>query len=852
MSEEGSSQRVRVDGKFFRLGEGKFFVKGVTYGPFAPGPDHGTFPSPDQVRRDLEQLQDLGANVVRLYEVPPPWFLDLLAERGVKALLDVPWPKHLCFLDSPETRREARRAVRGVARAFAGHPAVFACSVVNEIPPDIARWSGIGRVEHFIDSLVEEVKSEDDRMLCTFASFPPTEFLQPAAIDFVCFNVYLHERGHLEAYLARLQMLADAKPLLLGELGMDTIREGEEEAGSVLGWQIETAFRGGLAGTIVFSFTDDWYRGGQRIEDWAFGLTRVDRGPKPAFGSVQRQYRQAPYFPLPRYPKVSVVVASYNGGRTLSTCLDSLARLNYPDYEVILVDDGSTDDTPEIASRHPDVRTLRQDNLGLSAARNTGIQAARGEMVAFTDSDCRADEDWLHYLVGDFLRQEVAAVGGHNFLPPEDSPIAAVVMASPGGPAHVMLTDQEAEHIPGCNMAFAKSALEQIDGFDPVFRKAGDDVDVCWRLQEAGLRIGFSPSGFVWHYRRATVGAYLRQQRGYGEAEALLAQKHPEYFSPLGGSVWRGRIYSPTRPFSLFQRSVIYHGRFGSGFFQKLYQSGPATLTSLATSLEYHFYVAGPTLVAALVWPFLWPLAVACLLLPATLCAAAGWQAELPAGQRRFWSRPLAGLLYFLQPIARGMARYTSQWYARSGARAVRQGPIETVSKGFSFPPEELCFWSDGRLDRLGFLKLLLARLEKEGWQIKPDSGWNLYDLEISGNQWNRLRLMAAGEGLDGGRYNLRCRLESFWSLRAQILFGVTSTLLFAAASLLSPQAPWSWLLLGGIGLVIWLLDLDKQSVQGHLARAVTEVAARAGLTRLRPESVLPLTGPEEGRERQA
>ena len=90
----------------------------------------------------------------------------------------------------------------------------------------------------------------------------------------------------------------------------------------------------------------------------------------------------------------------------------------------------------------------------LSVARNTGISAAVGEIIAFTDADCRADEDWLYYLIGDLVRSRFAAIGGPNFLPPEDSPAAAAVMVSPGGPAHVMLTDRVAEHIPGCNMVF--------------------------------------------------------------------------------------------------------------------------------------------------------------------------------------------------------------------------------------------------------------------------------------------------------------------------------------------------------------------------------------------------------------
>src|SRR6516225_809470 len=102
-------------------------------------------------------------------------------------------------------------------------------------------------------------------------------------------------------------------------------------------------------------------------------------------------------------------------------------------------------------------------------------------------------------------------------------------------------------------MAIFKSVLTGLSGFDPIFRRAGDDVDLCWRLEQAGHKIGYSPAAFVWHYRRSTVGAYLKQQQGYGEAEALLVQKHPEYFNSLGASRWRGRIYTAAK-FGLFNR----------------------------------------------------------------------------------------------------------------------------------------------------------------------------------------------------------------------------------------------------------------------------------------------------------
>src|SRR6266436_3363855 len=606
-----NSGRVVVDGKFFRIDAEKFHVKGVTYGPFAPISTGQTFGIAEMVVQDFKQIRELAANLLRVYYVPPGWFLDLAAEHGLKILIDVPWPKHLCFFESYEIQQQAREAVRQAAAACKDHPAVFGLSVVNEIPAEIVRWSGVARVTRFIDELVEEAKSVDPAGLCTFASFPPTEFLAPQNIDFLCFNVYLHEPRSFEKYLARLQMLADAKPLLLGEFGIDSIREGEDQKCELLKAEVEIACRAGLAGTIIYSFTDDWFRGGRQVEDWALGLTTRNRQPKKSFSQVQQSYARAPYFPLTRTPKVSVVVASYNGARTLEACLVSLTKLNYSDYEIILVDDGSTDNTQEIAQRYPAVRTIRQPNLGLSAARNSGIKGATGEIVAFTDSDCRADEDWLYYLVSDLVRGNFVGIGGHNFLPPEDSRVAAAVLVSPGGPAHVMLTDEEAEHIPGCNMAFYKWALEEIDGFDPVFRKAGDDVDLCWRLQRRGYKIGFSAAGFVWHYRRSTVKAYLKQQAGYGEAEALLTGKHPENFNLVGSGIWHGRIYAPSKYGLILQRNVIYHGIFGSGFFQKLYSPAPAHALMLCTSLEYHMVVNFPLLALSVYFPLILPLAFA-------------------------------------------------------------------------------------------------------------------------------------------------------------------------------------------------------------------------------------------------
>src|SRR5207253_2000577 len=170
-----------------------------------------------------------------------------------------------------------------------------------------------------------------------------------------------------------------------------------------LGWHIDSVVKCGLAGTVFFTWTDEWFTGGEEITDWAFGIVTRERKPKKAFYTLEEKLARrdsiVPHLPLPRTPFVSVVVCSYNGARTLAACLDSLGKLNYPEYEVILVDDGSTDDTAYIEAQFPWVRYIHQSNQGLSHARNTGAAAAKGDVFAYTDSECMADVDYLYFCL---------------------------------------------------------------------------------------------------------------------------------------------------------------------------------------------------------------------------------------------------------------------------------------------------------------------------------------------------------------------------------------------------------------------------------------------------------------------
>jgi GT2 family glycosyltransferase len=772
---KSSGLRVRVDGKYFARGPQRLRLQGVTYGPFAPNADGDAFPTQAQVCDDLQRMRDAGINALRTYHVPPQWLLEVADAFSMGVLVDVPWRKHLCFLDSADARREARQAVQRAALRGLGHPSLMAYSIGNEIPPDILRWHGARRVERFLAELRDVVKQTDPQALVTYASYPPTEYLDLSFVDFATFNVYLHDREAFCRYLFRLQNLVGDMPLVLGELGMDTFRHGEAQQAEFLAGHVSAARLLGLAGAFVFSWTDDWHTGGHQIENWAFGITQADRAPKASYHALRDVLEQSPAETLARAPRVSVVVCTYNGGRTLDQCLRSLLDLDYPEYEIIVVDDGSTDDTRAIVGRFTGIRVIHQPNLGLSAARNTGLRAATGAIVAYTDSDCFADRDWLTHLVHQLERSGAGAVGGPN-LTPEDGWLAACVAASPGQPTHVLVTDQEAEHIPGCNMAFRREDLLAINGFDPLYRKAGDDVDVCWRLQQSGRWITFAPGAFVWHHRRQGPRSYLRQQAGYGEAEALLRFKHPDKFNSRGDGKWQGVLYGVSLQGLRFGKPIIYRGTFGTGLFQCIYQPGPAHWAMLPSTLEWHVAAALIAL-AGFLWPWAFAISAIMLALSWVVAGLLAWQASLAQAHRGASSRGVIAVLSYLQPLVRSWKRYRTRLFSDYA----RGTPVCTESQSDLGPwskTRHLAYWTEEGHDRTALLQGAITALAERRWANVIDSGWSDWDLEIHSHPWTTVRVRTTQEEHGGGKRLIRVRYllrpsETSWTLAIFAMIGV-------------------------------------------------------------------------------
>ena len=665
-------------------------------------------------------------------------------------------------------------------RACSNHPAVLGYSVGNEIPSPIVRWHGRRRVERFIHRLYRTAKAEDPDALVTYVNYPTTEFLELPFLDLVSFNVYLESKGLLKGYLARLQNLTGNRPLVLAEVGLDSRSNGEEEQARSLDWQVRAAYEAGSAGTFVFSWTDEWHRGGYDIEDWDFGLTTRRRHPKPALAGVQEVFAGLPFQVGMYWPRISVVVCAHNEERHIGRCLEGVLGLEYPDFEVVVVDDGSTDTTAAVVAASG-IQPIRTENLGLSSARNAGMQAATGSIVAYIDADADPDPHWLHYLASDFLNTDHVAVGGPNVAPAGISEVAKCVDKAPGGPVHILLTDQEAEHIPGCNMAFRKDALQAVGGFDPQFRIAGDDVDVCWKLQQQGWTLGFNPAAMVWHHPRDLVSRYWRQQLNYGRAEALLERKWPEKYNRHGHVSWAGRIYADSRMRPLpLRRSRIYHGVWGTGLFQRLYAPSNGKFQSFPLMPEWFlviFFLAGLSALGSLWRPLLIALPLLLLAAGAVLVQAGlgamsvNFNGSEKSRVLRLKRCLLTTWLHILHPLARLLGRLhydLTPWRKRGGT-------------GFSVPRvRTFSIWSEQWKAPEEWLQSLESIVKADRFVVHRGDVFDRWDLEVWGGLQAGARVLMSIEEHGAGKQLLRFRTKprvSFLGMVATAAVGVLSVI---------------------------------------------------------------------------
>ncbi len=560
MDDRSDSGRWQVDGKWFRCDGRRIRPQMVTFGPF-----------PERWSRDVDvelaRVASAGFGGLRLFEMPDTRLLDAAARHGLRVFAGLSWAQHADFIGKPMWHSAAMIQLAGALREVGSHPALAGVYVGNEIPADLVRWMGPSRVRSAIEELISLGRSLAPWLLFAYGNYPSTEYLEPENADFTAFNLYLEDSDSFRGYLRRLHHIAGDRPLVVSEFGLDSRRNGLERQAETLSWARRTAIEEACAGFTVYAWSDAWWNDGAEVADWDFGLTDRQGNAKPALAVMASA---APPLPEVRDISFSLIVCTRNGRTRIGRCLRAIAGLRGASFETIVVDDGSSDDTADwVAAEFPGVRLLGLDACGLSAARNAGAAVATGDVLAFTDDDCEPDPDWLTWLARVHRDGRFAAVGGPNLPPPPQSWQQAVVAAAPGAPSHVMIDDEEAEHLPGCNLSVCKRAYHAVGGFDAAFETAGDDVDFCWRLRAAGYRLGFAPGAVVWHHRRPSIAAFLRQQAGYGRAERLLMAKHPQRFADTGAIRWLGFVYGGG-PVTADRGSIIYHGEMGLAGYQSI------------------------------------------------------------------------------------------------------------------------------------------------------------------------------------------------------------------------------------------------------------------------------------------
>jgi GT2 family glycosyltransferase len=244
---------------------------------------------------------------------------------------------------------------------------------------------------------------------------------------------------------------------------------------------------------------------------------------------------------LSRAPRASVVVATRERSASLSRCLDSLLALDYPDYEIIVVDNapatGATRDL--VAARHysRDVRYVVEHRAGLAAAHNRGVAEARGALVAFTDDDVVADQRWLLELAMGFeLAPDVGCVTGLILAAELETPAQVWSEARWGlgkgfTPRVFRMSDRRrlGALFPfaagrlgsGANMAFRAEVLHDLGGFDPALgtgtpARGGDDLATFFAVIAAGQGLAYTPGAIVRHWHRRDYASLRRQAYGYG------------------------------------------------------------------------------------------------------------------------------------------------------------------------------------------------------------------------------------------------------------------------------------------------------------------------------------------------
>lgn len=239
--------------------------------------------------------------------------------------------------------------------------------------------------------------------------------------------------------------------------------------------------------------------------------------------------------------KTSIVIAVYNRADFIEKCLAAVLKQTVKNYEIIIVDDGSTDDTLKIVKQFKDPKikiVCNKQNSGLAFTRNRGIEESRGELIAFTDSDCIVEPNWLEELIKPFKIDEKIMIVGGRVIDPKPKNYWEQVNK---GCNFIANKSGYVKNIMGCNMAY-RNIFFNIVKFDEGLKFGGDETDLCLSCLSLDYKIYYSDSAKVTHYHRSSFRATFSQQYHYGYGNACIYLKHHQSAFHRPNAAWLALI----------------------------------------------------------------------------------------------------------------------------------------------------------------------------------------------------------------------------------------------------------------------------------------------------------------------
>ncbi len=226
---------------------------------------------------------------------------------------------------------------------------------------------------------------------------------------------------------------------------------------------------------------------------------------------------------------VSIIIPTFNGSLRIGNCLDALLpQAIEVDAEIIVVDDGSSDNTCDVVRRYASVRLISQVNSGPAAARNRGVLEAKGRIVLFTDDDCVPTTGWLSAMLKPFEDPTVIGVKG-AYRTRQKALVARFVQVDYEDRYRLMADLPEIDFVDTYSAAFRRDRFLELNGYDATFPVAcAEDIELSYRMSERGWKMVFDPTAIVYHTHPARLGAYLRKKYKFAFWRMLALRKNPK------------------------------------------------------------------------------------------------------------------------------------------------------------------------------------------------------------------------------------------------------------------------------------------------------------------------------------